>query len=268
MYIRLIDIGIINGALAGEIAAIHPAIVAFYEADSLDLNAGVWYDKSGSGNHAQVSGSIKKLPWAFGGRGALRGLDTTANIRTSKVLPTSYTMFFIARYSPQAGQASRLFVACESSYNAIFGYYAGMQGWSHPLVWVSDWPGYDRHKRRWLLNTVTFNRYAAQGIERTNGDYSLYYRDISDGFSLCIGTGYTPCTYCSPVDTTDVWEVAAVLIFSDELRWNDQVPDIERWLIIRYSLGTIFDMHHVLHAMCIQRPNVYLYLICTMYGFN
>ena len=122
-------------------------LVGLYTADS--WNGIRWSDLSGSGNHvATFSGTITKSTSGFNGRTYIYGGTSSSLIWPAAILPSTYTLFHIAKYNN--GATGRIFNG-NSGNNWLSGFHGGNTG----VVFHDGWltPYADCCGKNWVLST-------------------------------------------------------------------------------------------------------------------
>jgi hypothetical protein len=91
---------------SGDAPPITSGLVGYYTPDTFSTSASTWYDNSGNGNHATLSGSGHSLTTTTAGTfGSSKSFRAVTGDRNSKILwptailPSTYTMFYLARYN-------------------------------------------------------------------------------------------------------------------------------------------------------------------------
>lgn len=178
-----------------------------------------WTDLSGSGNHATtLRGSITTT--TLNSLTALTGA-TTAGIRfPSAILPTTYTLFHVARYINTTNRG-RIFDGVTN--NWLSGFHTAKAG----VAYHGDTGGWvtgttDLHGTNWVISSDQNNLYRSQGVNRTVANYAN-----GANASLAINHG----SYVS-VEPSD-WAVAAVIVFNRTLTTNE-IVQVETFLNRRY----------------------------------
>ena len=202
-----------------------PGLVGWYKGDS--WRNGTWFDASGSGNHATTTrGTINVAPipekngllYLWGGVG-------DGILFPSAILPTTYTLFHVARYNGINknriidGVATNWFSGFSYSYNTtIAGGCAGTAYHGSLMMTYVDF-----HGRDWVISSDQKNLYRSNGVLR--GGASPYATGASDNISVNYGLS---ASYSD-------WAVAEVIVFERELNTN-AITYIEQYLSEKYGI--------------------------------
>jgi hypothetical protein len=179
-----------------------------------------WTDLSGSGNHATTStGTISTT--SLNSLTALAG-GTTAGIRfPSTILPSTYTLFHVARYN---GASRGRIIDGFGGPNWLSGFHSNKSGVAYhgdAGSWVTAIN--DLHGNAWVLSTDQRNLYRSQRVNRTVANYTA---GVSSQISIGMGnwTG----------ENSD-WACACVVVYNRELTTNE-ILQVEAFLARRYNL--------------------------------
>lgn len=189
-------------------------LVGYYTGES--WTGTQWSDRSGSANHVTtVSGTVTTS--TLNGYTTLTGTAATALTWPTAILPSSYTLFHVAKYNGATRQ--RIFQATDM--NFISGFHGSKSGVAYHNNWITD--QVDRHGTAWVLSTDQNNIYRSQGVDRTiaAGGTPSYGR-------LAVNTGNIPS------ETSD-WAIAAVAVYNRTLTLAE-IRQVEYFLNTRYAV--------------------------------
>jgi hypothetical protein len=239
---------------SGGAPPITSTLVAWYEADSMEGYTCV--DKSGAGNNASVSGSVPRtiLPPDFGAKGLIQGGISTS-ITLPFVLPSTYTLFHLARYGPGTAVADRrelivMAPPCDFasgfyaptfpsptatpadngtvlSTNATAAYVPLTGVARHGGAWLTQ-SATDLHGANWVLSTDQWGMYRSQGFNRTVSTPGAFC-----SAALGVNGGGVDGAFSSG------WQLGAMLVYSSTLNATE-IATVETWLITRFALGKCF----------------------------
>ena len=185
-------------------------LVGLYEVDSFD---GVnWKDKSGLGNHATVVNTVTKVTLPIGNGSTksfvtLSGGPGTGIIFPTTILPSTYTLFTVARYS--GTRNGRIFDGIGN--NWISGFWNGQTRVAyHTDPWMTNpWNGFSSN---WVLSSDTNDGYWGNGeylVTNPNSGKSNTRLTINQG----VHNGSEPSD----------WQVAYVAVFNRKLTNAERV---------------------------------------------
>jgi hypothetical protein len=192
-------------------------LVGWY--DGFSWTGTQWTDKSGSGNHAvTIRGTI--------GTSSVNGLPiltgaTTAGIRfPAAILPATYTLFHVARYS--GGTRGRILDGVTN--NWLSGFHGGTSGVAYHNAWLTQ-NVMSVHNDTWVLSTDQNDLYRSNFKRRSvaNGGSTSY--DV-----LSVNYNTARSQYSD-------WHVAEVLVYNRTLNLGE-IQSIEWYLAQRYALNT------------------------------
>ena len=202
--------------------SIDRGLVGLYEVDSFD---GVsWKDKSGLGNHATVVSTVTKVTLPIGNGSSksfvtLSGGPGTGIIFPTKILPPTYTLFTVARYS--GTRNGRIFDGIGN--NWLSGFWNGQTKVAyHTDPWITNpWNGFTSN---WILTSDTNDGYWGNGeylVTNTNSGKSSTRLSINRGDN-------------NTNESSD-WQVAYVAVF------NRKLTNAER-LFVEAKLSSQFGL--------------------------
>ncbi len=145
-------------------------LVGWYDAGTYDNYFLQWKDKSGSGNHATVSGRPEIVTHWGGYAGATAGF-TMLHLRTtdqivwpSGITPSSnYTLFHVARYT---GSGARSRIIQGTTANWLSGFWSGLSGQAYHSGWLTD-ASSNYHGDNWVYSTDQAGLYRSNGVQRS-----------------------------------------------------------------------------------------------------
>jgi len=185
-------------------------LVGLYEVDSFD---GVnWKDKSGLGNHATVVNTVTKVTLPIGNGSSksfvtLSGRPGTGIIFPTTILPSTYTLFTVARYS--GARAGRIFDGIGN--NWVSGFWNRQTRVAyHTDSWMTNaWNGFSSN---WVLSSDTNDGYWG------NGEY-LVTNPNSGKLNTRLTINQGSHNGSEPSD----WQVAYVAVFNRKLTNAERV---------------------------------------------
>jgi hypothetical protein len=194
--------------------------LAWYEASS--WTGSQWTDKSGNGNHVTtISGTITSTTNAIG-NGSTKAITTLqGNISANMtfpvgILPPTYTLFHVARYT--GGSRQRIFNATDQ--NWLSGFWSGTTGVAYHNGWLTGQT--DIHGNNWMYCCDQNSLIRSNGVTRgTTGAGSPSFA------RLAINTGLF-------AENSD-WQVAEVIVYSSTLSATDY-QTVEAYLANKYGI--------------------------------
>jgi hypothetical protein len=138
--------------------------IAWYTAGSVSGTS--WLDLSGNGYTATISGSGYSVTSATGNGASksfnvLQGSTSTAIAWPSGILPATYTIFHVARYT--GGARQRIFTGNAS--NWLSGFWSGYSGVAFHEGWITQ-NSSDTHGNNWVYSTDQNSLYRSNGVTR------------------------------------------------------------------------------------------------------
>eukprot|EP00798_Chlamydomonas_sp_ICE-L_P005484 gene5484-5568_t len=201
-------------------------LYAWYTPESWDVGTKSWNDISGNGRHATktragtitVGDSIDPLGRSItcisGGTGS--GIRFPAD-----VLPETYTLFHLARYST-GGIRQRIFDGLGN--NWLSGFHEDCPGVAYHGTWFT--PQENLHGDEWVVSCDTKQLYRSNKVQRNNL--------IVNGNSTRLTINYGDFV---AVQSSD-WDCAEVIVFDRELT-NAEMLGVEEYLYKKHSLTII-----------------------------
>lgn len=200
-----------------DVIAATPGLSGYFIGES--WTGSQWTDISGANKHAtQVQGAVSQQVKGLKDRTILTG-SATAGLRfPAASLPSTYTIFHIAKYNATGG---RIFDCVEA--NWLSGFWGGKSGLAHHNAWITS-ETTNVHGTNWVLSTDQHALYRSNKVNRTNrtpGARATYQLSINYG-------QYYPSESSS-------WSCACVAIFNRELGLTEYT-NIENYLASLYDL--------------------------------
>jgi len=211
-------------------------LVAWYDADSYEMDGPKWADKSGKGNDiTEFRGNPEKVEgdgdfnfnYVFGYQEDGFRIPTSA-ITTGK----KFTFFHIARYmSDDNAKQARIFDGTDT--NWLSGFHAGHTGMAHreSCYTMAHWDGTQKYKHQWLQHTDQKTLLRRNGIQRsglTNGACGTPTQvSVNYGQAYAGGWGGT--------GETSEWGIAEMVIYDRELT-TEEIVKVENWLMKKYGI--------------------------------
>ena len=202
-------------------------LVAAYTGES--YRSGSWYDVSGNGRTATVSGgtiTVTSNAANFGGRTFVSG-TTATTVTFPTIMNSNYTLFHVMKYN---GGTSRRILTTTSG-NWLSGFWSGSTGVAYHEGWVTqtgDWAtavsGSAYGNNNWLLSADQNNLYRANGYAMgTAGPGTV--RQLGINTSAWSG------------ETSD-WSMACLLVYNTMLA---DLTNTEQVLAANYRLPRNID---------------------------
>ena len=152
---------------AVDVIASTPGLIGYYDGESWDAVAKRWNDKSGAGNHVTETTGTGIVASAAGGTNGLMALagNTGDGLRFPVgVLPATYTLFHVARYTSTTATArKRIFDGVDP--NWLSGFWEGRTGCAYHNNWMT--PTTYLHGNNWVLSTDRNASYRSNKVVRT-----------------------------------------------------------------------------------------------------
>jgi hypothetical protein len=198
---------------------ISSGLFAWHEAST--ISGSTWPDSSGNGRNASVaSGTVSLVSTT--GNGASRTFFTLSGTPSSKinfgsgVLPATYTLFHVARYT--GGTKARIFDGV--GVNWLSGFWGGNSGVAFHNGWISAVS--DSHGNSWVLSTDQNSLYRSNGVTRGSSG----------------GTASAPLTIVNGMHGASEgsdWMVAEVIVYDRTLSASEYQA-VELWLSSKYGI--------------------------------
>ena len=182
-------------------------LMGYYTANSFNLVTKVWNDLSGKDNHATETAGTISLVQEIGTSPYIQGGTSSWIKFPSTVLPSTYTLFYVARYNGPA--KGRIFNGMSS--NWLSGFHGGRSGVAHHSCWIT--PQTNLHDTSWIMASDRRNSFRSNGVERKTVSNSCV-----SSVRLSINTG----------EASD-FAVQIVLVYNRRLE-DSEVVLVENWL--------------------------------------
>ena len=177
--------GIAPATAQGVIQPNISGMIASYDATTFANN--VWSDNTGSYNTDASRGTVSISSTQLNGYDILEGATTDGLRFPTGVLPSSFTLFHLTRYT---GTEARIFQGIAG--NWLDGFWSGRAGVAYHDGWIT--PQTDLHTTNWVLSTSQNSLYRSNGVTRgTSGgsssrqlglNYGAYPAEYSIGNAL------------------------------------------------------------------------------------
>jgi hypothetical protein len=185
-------------------------LIGHYDADSYNAVSKIWKDLSGHKNDAtEISGNIavvrptSSVPYIQG--------DYTSWIKFPEtVLPSTYTLFHVARYN--GPRMARIFNGITNDW--LSGFAQGRAGVAHHGCWITPLSGH--RGRTWVVSSDRSNSFRSYGEEKSFQD------SCNVTTRLAINAGMVN-------DQPSDFAVQIVLVYNRRLS-DSEVASVERWL--------------------------------------
>lgn len=228
----------------------YTGLVGWYTATS--YNSGTWTDLSGNGNNAtSTRGTINKASHNGATYGASATFDvlygnTSAGIQfPSAILPSTFTLYHVARYNLDIGvtggnEVGRGRIFDGVARNWLSGFHGGGSGKFYHEGWIS--PETDRHGNYWMISSDSnSNNYDSNG-----GSYVRSRSKNANGGVVYINTGGGNATrqlsvnygeYTGAVQSSETsnWMVAEVIVYNRAMTAAETAA-IESYLSFKYGV--------------------------------
>ena len=193
-------------------------LVGWY--DGASWTGSQWTDKSGSGNHATtIRGTMGTSINPKGGI-VLTGATTAGIQFPAGILPATYTLFHVAKYTG-LGSRGRMFDGAAPD-NWLSGFYNGASGVAYHNGWVTQYTT-SIHGDNWVVSTDQNNLYRSNGVQRGNsGAGTPSYARLTINYGLATG------------EYSD-WAVSEVLVYNRTLT-ADEITSVETYLYAKTGL--------------------------------
>lgn len=185
-------------------------LIGYY--DSTGYINGVWQDLSGSNNHVfNINGTITKVG------NYLTGTTATNIIFPDDILPATYTLFTVAKYT--GGDNQRIFQG--ATQNWLSGFWNGNSGVAHHNGWITS--TVNQFNNDWVLSTDQNDSY------RANTNFLTTAPPPSGAATydiLSINAGASP-------NEISNWAIALIAVFNRTLTISEIVT-MENWIMNKY----------------------------------
>ena len=193
--------------------------IAWYDAGS--ISGTTWTDKTGNGYNATIGGSGYSVTTTTG-NGATASFDTlqgtTAStvVFPSGVVPSTYTLFYIARYT--GGTRRRILQG--QTINWLSGFWSGNTGVAYHSGWLT--PQTDIHFNNWFYSTDQKSLYRSNGVTRSTSGGGA----TSD--TIAINSGQW-------AGESSDFMIAEIIVYASELNSTDYAA-VESYLATKYGV--------------------------------
>ncbi len=186
-------------------------LVGYYTADSWDQTNLLWKDMSSNSKDATISGTGTKQD------NLITGTKTTKVVFPSGLLPSTFTLFYVAKYNGTA--KGRILNGYPE--NWLIGFHGGKSGVAFFTKWMTAQK--DNHIDNLVLSSSTNNLYRSNGIQRstTTGGKNTTTLSINGGLNM-------------PKEASD-WAIGEIIIYDGELD-EDKIKVVENYLAKKYSI--------------------------------
>jgi hypothetical protein len=184
-------------------------LVGYYTANSFNVVTKVWNDLSGQCNHATETSGTFSVTQEPGASPYIQGGTSSWIKFPSAVLPSTYTLFYVARYNGAA--KGRIFNGMSS--NWLSGFHGGRAGVAHHNCWIT--PQTDLHGSNWIMASDRMNSFRSNGVERKNSN-------------SCVSSNRLSINTAEQSD----FAVQIVLVYNRRLE-DSEVNLVENWLNLK-----------------------------------
>jgi hypothetical protein len=205
--------------MSSSVPPVTSGMVGLYYGDNFTAGS-QWTDLSGSGNHVTLlTGTPVNSSVTLNGYKALSG-GTADGLRWSaSILPSTYTLFHIAKYN--GATTARIFDGVAS--NWLSGFHSGRAGVAYHMNWITAET--NLHASNWVLSTDQNSLYRSNGVDRT-----IAAPGTPSNNQLSLNWGYWS-------GERSIWAVACVIIYNRTLT-TSEIAQVECWLNRRYLAYT------------------------------
>jgi hypothetical protein len=197
--------------------------VGWYTGSSFVANS-QWSDLSGNGNHATtLRGSPSTQTQASGTAGNSKSITTVYGggndgiLWPTSILPTTYTLFHVARQTSSSGRG-RIFDGAVG--NWLSGFWGGATGCAYHEGWMTNYST-DNHGLNWFVSSDQNSLYRSAGVQRGNSGGSA-----SSRLSILYGNFS---------GETSSWAVAEIIVYNRTLTLSE-IQSVETYLSNKYGL--------------------------------
>lgn len=203
-----------------------PGLIGLYTGES--WTGSQWRDLSGSGNHVtSFSGTISTATYAGTSKSYIYGSTTSRMTFPSAILPSTYTLFYIAKYNGSTKR--RILTSTNAGTNWFSGFHGGTTGIAYHNNAFTSYT--DIHGTNWFQGTDQNNLYRSDGVDRTTGSAG------SPSWTVPLSVnGYTG-------EESD-WAIATVMVYNRTLSLSEMIS-VERYLSLTYPTIPYYTFLHV-----------------------
>jgi hypothetical protein len=204
-------------------------LIGWYVGERFNTTTNTWIDRSGRNNHVltnNIRGSINITN--FNGNSAILGGTTSGLTFPSTILPSSYTLFHVARYVDN-GRRGRIFDGDDK--NWFSGFHGGKAGAAyHGSSLLTAASQGDIHGYNWVISTDQVDMYRSNLRNRTVDNSSQHQNAI-----LTINNGVM--ARGAPSTEASDWMVAAVIVYARKLTMSEI-------LLVETYLNKVYMLNH------------------------
>lgn len=193
--------------------------IAWYDADS--ISGTTWTDKTGNGYDASLGGTGFSVVSTTGNGAtesfnALQGSTASTVVFPSGILPSTYTLFYIARYNGTNKER----ILQGQTINWLSGFWDQNTGVAYHSGWLT--PQTDIHSNNWFYSTDQKSLYRSNGVTRSTGGGGA----TSDTIGINSGA------FAS--EASD-FMIAEIIVYASELNSTDYAA-VESYLATKYGV--------------------------------
>ena len=219
------ELNVLANGVWSALSAFTPAnitnLVGWYLPDN--RSGTTWTDASTAGNDATCT-SVNGPVGPSGGLRYLYGGVNSYIQFPSAILPSTYTLFHVAKYNGTAKK--RIFDG--KGNNWLSGFWDGKSGVAYHVGWLTSQS--DRHGSKWVISTDQNSRYRSYSTGTT------WYNDTGGGgASTRLGINYGNHAVSGSNSEKSDWAVAEVIVYSRTLS-VDEYTLIHNYLKNKYNL--------------------------------
>lgn len=215
-----------------------PVTDVYARYDGTSFSGTTWYDISGNGRHATVSrGTVTTTTGTGNGASAvfttLQGGTADGITFPSDVLPATYTLFHVTRYTGTTN--ARIVTEFNSSSNWLSGHWNNESGVAYHNGWITSNSQRKAFQNNWIISTDQNNLYRGN---------ALTYGSSGAGSPSYVRLGIN--TWTSELST---WQCAEVIVYNRTLS-SAEYQLVENYLNNRYGMdiyGTILPSSQFLY---------------------
>jgi hypothetical protein len=185
------------------------SLIAQYTADSFSSVSKIWTDLSGNGNHATEIGGTISVVRPVGSAPYIQGGPTSSITFPETVLPSNYTLFYVARYNG----ANRQRIFCGLTTDWLSGFHNNTAGVAFHGSWIT--PQTDYHGTNWVAASDRAHLFRSNGVRRSTTVSSL------TSTRLTINAGGEPSDFA----------VQILLVYNRSLS-DSEVTSVESWMSV------------------------------------
>ena len=225
-----------------------PGIYAVYDGHSFDETNNVWRDRIGDhdidsalNNGSSVGGNPTKPTTILNGHPVVSGGTSDSLTFPTEILPTTYTLFHVARYTntTDSSKRERIFTNNPSSTNWLSGFHGNKAGVAYHNDWMQN-SAVNTGINDWLLSTDVHDYSTNYWLYRNNKDIHGSDMDVSETgnnqnvtFHIGINTKSTEVSE---------WEVAEVIVYNRRLSLYE-IKKVEHFLATKYNLPSVLNAY-------------------------